>query len=657
MTERRRTSLDLLRDTARLARAVGDAGLAVDLFDAAACAAVGGYARWAAANGVRVPIELARATSRDPRELPRFAIATAAVAGDQDAAQALLARAWDADARRLSHWPSAEALFAWMRAHAVALAWTPVSMDDAQAGLLGALDAWRELLAVPIPLRVLEPMPPLLTRPIDKLAFGAGDGTSIPMRDAGFAVDRLILDRDALAVACVALPPPARSPYYRTYAEGLFERGHVERAYELMQTSLAEAPDSDSHSALLRYGLAHPQVSDRQLFAENRRWAALYAGEERLVGRRFGNDRSPGRPLRVGYICDYMHTTLAQHSLLPIIETHDPAQVAVHYYNHGVECPPVRAAVASYNDVRGTSDDALFDLIAAHGIDILVDLNGRLRVANRYEVLCRKPAPILVNWYNLLASTGLRAFDFLIADEVSLPLAKADVCTEEIMYLDCQAAGTWRLPDEPRVAPLPCLTGRPFTFACFGGAFKVNRYVLDLWCRLLQETPGTVLYLKNLSFYTPSAKAEVEDFFVRRGIAPERLRLEHGSEFHQMRGLYAWVDLALDTFPYNNGSTTVNALWQGVPTLTLANGEWRGSTGAALMTIDAGLPEFVVHSPDEYIARAQHYVAHPQELAAIRAGLRARLLQSGHFDVPRFTRDLEAVYRRMWHRYLARSEN
>jgi protein O-GlcNAc transferase len=127
---------------------------------------------------------------------------------------------------------------------------------------------------------------------------------------------------------------------------------------------------------------------------------------------------------------------------------------------------------------------------------------------------------------------------------------------------------------------------------------------------------------------------------VARGISPERLRLEHRSEFHDMRALYADVDLCLDTFPYGNGSTTID--------------EWRARTAASIMT-NAGLADFAARTPDEYIERARYYAAHPRRLAEIRATIRQKLVGSGYYNIEIFTRDLEAAYRDMWHRWLDRT--
>jgi protein O-GlcNAc transferase len=479
-------------------------------------------------------------------------------------------------------------------------------------------------------------------------------GLAAGLQDAGWAYDRVIIDRDRLAIARVALPLPQQCEYLRRSADHCFDRGDIDGAERLIRESLAIAPNAEDHNALLRYLLASPAATDEQFFVESRRWAALYAGEERLQSAVYGNDRGAERALRVGYMCDFVHTPLAQHTLVPLFQAHDRRNVQVCYYNHGPDSATARAVSDTYHDVRGLTDDQLFARIQDDRVDLLVDLNGRLRVENRYGVLCRKPAPIQVNWYNLLASTGLRAFDFIVSDQVSLPLDKQRICTEEIIHVDCQVAGSWRLPETPPVAPQPALSKGTFVFASFGAAFKNNQGVLDLWCRLMHETSGTILYLKNSTFYTPAYKHAVRDYFVARGVAPERLRLEHRSDFHEMRALYADVDLCLDTFPYGNGSTTINALWQGVPTISLALDEWRARTAASIMT-NAGLAEFVTRTPDEYVERARYYAAHPRRLAEIRATIRQTLVNSGYYNIEIFARDLERGYRRMWHRWLERT--
>jgi tetratricopeptide (TPR) repeat protein len=657
-----RAVVEILRGGARLCRAMDDSLLAIDLYDLSARVAV------RAAIGAVDPADPRRADLdailAGERGFPIFTLTPQATgypplspaASERLAALgALLDRAFDG--ARILSWPLAREICQSVRACAGAL---PCALDAAaDPGPLWqlALAALEELLAVtPIPL-ALEPVADVGQHARDKAIYwlpGSAAEAGSGLQDAGWAYDRLQVDRDRLAIARMVLPPLALTPYLRRHAEHHFDRGDFATAERHIREALAINPNAEDHNALLRYLLASPRADDRAFFAESRRWAALYAGEERLAQVVYRNDRDPERPLRVGYMCDFIHTQLAQHSLVPMFEAHDRARIAVHYYNHGVDSLTARAVSDVYHDVSRMTDDQVFRQIQDDRVDLLIDLNGRLRTKNRYDVLCRKPAPVQINWYNLLASTGLQAFDFLITEEVSLPREKQPLCTEEIVYLDCQVGGTWRLPEDPPVARQPCFEKGVFVFASFGAAFKTNVQVLDLWVRMLREIPNTILFLKNQTFYTPAFKRQIRDYFVTRGVPAQRLRLEHRSEFHQMRALYADVDLCVDTFPYSNGSTTSNALWQGVPTVTLLTDEWRGRTTAGVMA-DAGLNEFVARTPDEYLERARYYVAHPERLAEIRASIRQRLIaSSGLFNVARFTRDLEVAYRYMWRRWLQR---
>jgi hypothetical protein len=657
--------VDTLLRSARLARAMHDATLAIDLYDLTARVAVrAGLAAVAPGDERRGELEAILAPDR---AFPVFTLVGQrtdwpALRAEGIAQLAALARLLDAatDGLRVVSWPNAREACALLRG--IVPSYLPCTFVALDAGSVGdAQPIWRaaqgaleELLAVsPVPL-VMEPVATIGQHATDKQIYcltGVGAG----FQDAGWAYDRLLVERARLAIARVALPPAEQGAYVRRYAEVHFERGDIERAEDLLRESLAVAPNAEDHNALLRYLLASPRASDVEFFEESRRWAALYAHEERLQTVTYRNDRARDRPLNVGYMCDFVHTPLAQHTLVPQFRVHDRASVRVYYYNHGPDSDTARAVSDVYRDVRGLDDDGLFRQIQSDGVDILVDLNGRLRVDNRYDVLCRKPAPIQVNWYNLLASTGLRAFDFIVADSVTLPGHKQALCTEEIVHIACGATGSWRLPETPAVGPQPCLSKGAFVFASFGAAFKNNRAVLDLWCRLLRETSDTILYVKNTAFYAPTYKQQVRDYFVSRGISPQRLRLENGSKFHDMRALYADVDLCLDTFPYGNGSTTINALWQGVPTVSLDADEWRARLSVSIM-VSAGLGEFVVRTPDEYLERARHYVTHPERLAEIRATIRQTLATSGYYNIEIFTRDLESAYRQMWHRWLDRSE-
>jgi protein O-GlcNAc transferase len=651
---------DALLTLARLRLAMSDSPGAIDLLHLTArCAVASALVSAPAIVGAELREELELIVT-PKRTMPVFALrGQGALSVHDDASRTLHASLEETLSRccgkqgAIASWPIAES--AWqlvLNNQATMLA--RLEPDAPTERLLAMARVCLDLLVSITPPNILEPRARIGHNAEDKEVYVVLGGPTDPVQDGGWAYDRMPFARGLMAIAEASLSPVERAEYTQKYAEYLFDRGRVTDAEALIKRALALCPSAETHNALLRYMLASPAADEVRFFAESRDWAQRYASEERLIGRVYGNQRDEARPLLVGYMCDFVETALAQHTLIPLFEAHDRSKVRVAYYSHGPDSPVGRAVTDLHRDIRGMSDDHTFDLIKADGVDILVDLNGRLRVNNRYDVLCRKPAPVQVNWYNLLASTGLRAFDFIVSDAVSLPVAKQHLYTEEIAHVRCQVAGSWRLPDEPAVAPQPCFQKGAFVFACFGAAFKMNADVLAVWVDLMRRAPDAMLYLKNISFYTREFREEIREHFVSRGIADHRLRLESGSRFHKMRALYAHVDLCLDTFPYGNGSTTVNALWQGVPTVTLTTDEWRSRTTASIM-MNAGLGEFVTSTSAEYVEKALWYAQHPERLAEVRRSVRGRLRDSGYYNIEIFTRDLEAAYRHMWHSWLKRT--
>lgn len=651
--------LDLLKfllKSAHLRSAMRDPLSAIDLFDLTGRMAVKAYL----ISGAPSPDALAllEPVAEPPEPLTLFALEgqcasfadTAGPAGAWAAMTGLLNEAFDG--KDVINWPKGrelhEALLSHYSGRLPCLA--RVRPEEAAICLEIALAAFEGLLEVrPIPL-VLRSVENPGDESWDKDIYVL-PGKTGGFRDGGFAFDRGAIVERLLAIAKVSLPPEGQSRYFRQAANNCFDQGDNQRAEALLRTSLTQHPNPDCHGALLRCLIASPSATEADLFEESRYWAELYAHEENLPEISFPSIPDPDKILRIGYICDFIGTTLAQYTLIPLFAQHDRKRVCVVFYNGGSPDNAARGTCDLYRDIRRMSQDEQIATILNDQVDILVDLNGRLRESYDFEVFCRKPATILVNWYNLLASTGLKAFDYIVTDELSQPKAKQALCTEEIVHLGCQSAGSWSLPEDPQVAPVPALTRGTFVFSFFGHALKLSPQVLQSWVRLLKETRDTALYIKNISFYNPACLRRLKESFLAAEISEERLRFEHGSKVTAMRELYADVDLALDSFPYGNGSTTIHATWQGVPTLTWATEEWRGRTSASIMA-SAGLPEFIVSSAGEYLERAKFYASHPEALVPIRAQMRSRLAESGYYNISIFTRSLEEAYRYMWRQML-----
>ena len=306
----------------------------------------------------------------------------------------------------------------------------------------------------------------------------------------------------------------------------------------------------------------------------------------------------------------------------------------------------INACCKGWYSAVGQSDEILARQIHEDGIDILIDLSGHTAF-NRLPVFAWKPAPVQVTWLGYFATTGVAAIDYLIADPWVLPESDEIHFTEKI----------WRLPEtrlcftppnvEIDVSPLPALTNGCITFGCFNNLTKINDAVVALWARVLESVPGSCLFLKAKQFKEASVRQSILERFAVRGIGAERLILEEPESRAKYLSAYHRVDIALDPFPFPGGTTSVEGLWMGVPVLTLAGERFLSRQGVGILQ-NAGLPEWIASDADDYLARAVSHAGDLQRLAALRNGLRQRVLASPLFDSPRFARHFEAALRGMW---------
>jgi predicted O-linked N-acetylglucosamine transferase (SPINDLY family) len=301
----------------------------------------------------------------------------------------------------------------------------------------------------------------------------------------------------------------------------------------------------------------------------------------------------------------------------------------------------------------GLSDEQAAQNIQTDGIDILIDLSGHT-AHNRLPMFAWKPAPVQVSWLGYFATTGVPTMDYLLADPWTLPASEESSFTEKI----------WRLPQTrlcftpPRsdivVSPLPALSNGYVTFGCFNNLTKMNDAVVTLWAQILNAVPASRLFLKARQIKQASARQETIDRFAAHGIETSRLILEDYVPRENYLAAYHRVDMALDPFPYPGGTTTAEALWMGVPVLTLAGERFLSRQGVGLM-MNAGLPEWVAADSSDYLARAVAHAGDLQKLAALRTGLRPQVLSSPIFDAPLFAGHFETALRGMWHAWCAQN--
>ncbi len=370
------------------------------------------------------------------------------------------------------------------------------------------------------------------------------------------------------------------------------------------------------------------------------------------------NAPGPDRCLRVGFVSadlNFHPVGFFLEGVLRALASRKSGKLEIFAYTNNSRVDPVSQRIRSHchhwREVFGRMDNETAELIEKDEIDILIDLAGHTG-RNRLPVFAWKPAPIQVSWLGYFATTGVGAIDYLIADPWTLPESEDAYFTETI----------WRLPEtrlcftppDPNVVirPLPALAEKTITFGCFNNLNKMNDTVIAVWARLLAETPNSRLYLKARQLYRPSAHVEVIERFKRHGILPSRLVLEGPEERANYLAAYNRVDIALDPFPYTGGTTTAEALWMGVPVLTMSGKHFLARQGVGLL-MNAGLPDWIASDPDDYVARAVSHANDLEGLADLRTRLRAQVLSSPVFDAARFAMHFEAALRGMWKKWCA----
>lgn len=306
----------------------------------------------------------------------------------------------------------------------------------------------------------------------------------------------------------------------------------------------------------------------------------------------------------------------------------------------------IRPAFVAWHPIAGISDEAAAKLIHADGVHLLVDLSGHT-AGNRLPLFARKPAPVQASWLGYFATTGVAEIDFLIADPVSVGDAHLHQFTETISYLPQTRICFTPPTASPPVAPLPAMQNGYVTFGCFQNLSKVGDDVLATWAKILALLPEARLRMQCRDLGYEATRGRLVKIMRAHGIDDERLSLHGRVDRTNYLAAYSEIDIVLDTFPYPGGTTTCEALWMGVPTLTLAGDSLLARQGASLLTA-AGLPNWIAIDAVQYVSQAVSRARDIDALAALRGVLRGRVGASPLFDGPRFASHFEDALWRMW---------
>jgi protein O-GlcNAc transferase len=391
------------------------------------------------------------------------------------------------------------------------------------------------------------------------------------------------------------------------------------------------------------------------IFSEHLQFAEKFAEPLSAMKVSPANIKSARRRLKIGYVSPDFRQHSVAYFIEPALAAHKKEHFEVFCYSIVAGEDEVTKRLQAYGDhwrdLAGVSDEKAADLIRGDGIDILVDLAGHSS-NNRILLFARKPAPVQVSWIGYPATTGLSAMDYKIVDGYTDPGGMTEqFYTEKLLRLpECFLC---YLPDKesPEVKELPASTEGCITFASFNNTAKLSPHIIGMWTRVMKAVPGSRLMLKAKSLSDRSTRDYLLDAVTQGGISEERIRLlpwEHSVKGHLE--IYNCVDIGLDTFPYNGTTTTCEAIWMGVPVVTLAGNTHASRVGASLLS-NAGLPELIAKTPDEYVDIAVKLAGDLERLRRRRDKMRKVMDRSPLTDTKRFIGDLENSFQSIWEKW------
>jgi len=435
----------------------------------------------------------------------------------------------------------------------------------------------------------------------------------------------------------------------------LLSLGRSDETEACFRKALRINPDhAPLHSNLLYFLLLSSTADGESVFSEHAGFGEQFEPCLRPHWPEHTQSRDPERCLQIGFVSADLYNHAVASFVEPVLaHLSGFPQYSLHaYYNNSINdevTRRLRSNFAHWHPVSGMPDAELAEKIRADGIDILIDLSGHT-AHNRLLAFARKPAPVQASWIGYPGTTGLRAVDYYFADRFLLPPGQFDdQFTEKIVRLPANAPF---LPYEhaPPVNALPALSNGHVTFGSFNRPDKLSREVIALWSQLLRALPDARMLLGAMP--EEGQYDTLIEWFAEEGIARDRLDFHPRSSMETYLRLHQQVDICLDTFPYNGGTTTHHALWMGVPTITLAGQSMPGRVGTAILS-RVGLQDFAVECAEDFVAQGVYWADNLSSLAELRTGLRDHLARSPLRKPELLAAGLNDALRTMWRRWCA----
>ncbi len=447
----------------------------------------------------------------------------------------------------------------------------------------------------------------------------------------------------------------------RPYAEALNnlantckDQGRLDEAIACYRQAVATKPQEASiHSNLLYALLYSARSRPEDIFAEQQAWTRQHGSGLASASQCHAGTADPERRLRIGYVSpDFREHVMGRFSEA-VVRSHDRERFEVFCYAD-VSRPDaltrrIQVSADQWRPLTGLSDDRAADLIRQDRIDILIDLAGHTG-GNRLRLFARKPAPIQMTHFGYIGTTGLETIDYRLTDAHTDPPGLTEAYfTEKLLRLP-EVLWCYPPPPSPEVGPLPAVQAGRVTFGSFNNLCKVTEEIIALWAQILTALPEARMVL--LAGAGRAGDERVRSAFARGGIGPDRVTLLGRQSRDAYFQLYQGVDVCLDTFPFSGCNTTADALWMGVPVVTLAGPTCVSRQGVATL-VHAGLGQLVTESAAAYVETAIGLARDISWLRELRSGLRERIKRSPLLDVPGFTHHLEEAYRWAWRQWCA----
>ena len=442
---------------------------------------------------------------------------------------------------------------------------------------------------------------------------------------------------------------PDLAEAHANLASALKETGQLDEALAVYRRAEEIKPDARIAGAKLYAMHLHPDYGPNRLLEEHVRWNDKYAKPLTRSIHPHPNDRTPARKLRIGYVSGDFNDHPVGRFMLPLLSNHDRERFEVVCYSdtrrQDATTARLRSAASQWRITLWLSDTQLADMVRQDSIDILVDLTMHAH-GSRLLAFAPKPAPVQATYLAYCSTTGLETMDWRLTDPYLDPAGTDGSYTERSIRLP-RTYWCYAPPAEANVARQARPGEGPITFGCLNNFAKVSQPALDAWSEILRQVDDSRLILHSAS---GEHRRRISDFFEQRRISPQRIRFVERCPLDEYFARYGQIDIALDTFPFAGATTTCDALWMGVPVVSLAGDTAVGRAGASILS-NLGLADWVAKSPDQYVSIATTLARDRVRLDELNRSIRQRMLGSPLMDAATFARDVEAGFRSMWHIY------